>query len=123
MSKRSRSPVRGGARQHSQHHVQGAASTEFAATTQDVTASNALADHAAQIRSEHSAACLSARTNVKAPGGADRQRTNVMMVRRKRERPLLPEHRELLPVVLGAAISLDLMCRCMVARASEETIK
>jgi hypothetical protein len=44
-------------------------------------------------------------------GSADRKRTNVLMLSRKRERPFLPEHRELLARLLCATISLDLICR------------
>jgi hypothetical protein len=44
-------------------------------------------------------------------GGAHRQRTNVLMLGRKRERPSLPEHGELLWKFLGAAISLDPVSR------------
>jgi hypothetical protein len=40
-------------------------------------------------------------------GGADRQRTNVLILDRKRERPFLSENRELLPGLLGAAFALD----------------
>jgi hypothetical protein len=44
-------------------------------------------------------------------GGADRQRANVSMLDRKRARPFLPQHRELLRGFLGAAISLDPILR------------
>jgi hypothetical protein len=45
-------------------------------------------------------------------GGANRQRAHVSLLDRKRERPFLSEHRELLPGFLGAAISLDPIRRC-----------
>jgi hypothetical protein len=44
-------------------------------------------------------------------GDADRQRANVLVLDRKGERPFLPQHRELLPGVLGAAISFDPILR------------
>jgi hypothetical protein len=44
-------------------------------------------------------------------GRRHRQRANVLMLDRKCERPFLPEHRELLRGFLGAAISLDPICR------------
>jgi hypothetical protein len=44
-------------------------------------------------------------------GGADRQRANVLLFDWKRERPLLPEHRELLGGFGNAAISLDPILR------------
>jgi hypothetical protein len=44
-------------------------------------------------------------------GDAHRQRANVLRLDRKCKRPFLPEHRELLPGLLAAAISLDPICR------------
>jgi hypothetical protein len=44
-------------------------------------------------------------------GGVDRERPNVFIINGKRQRPFLPKLKELLPVLLDAAISLTPICR------------
>jgi hypothetical protein len=44
-------------------------------------------------------------------GGADCEWTNVFMLGRKRKRPFLSQHSDLLPKLLRAAISLDAIGR------------
>jgi hypothetical protein len=46
------------------------------------------------------------------PVAPHRQRANVLILDRERQRPFFPEHRELVPVLFGAAISLDPIWRC-----------
>ena len=54
-------------------------------------------------------------------GGGDRQRANVLIFDRKRERPPFPEHRELLRGLLVAAITLDQILGCHACPQTEPT--
>ena len=65
----------------------------------------------ASYRDEHLRRAREAHRRGDLAGGADRQRANVLILGRKCEGPSLPEHGELQPSLLGAAGSLDLICR------------